>query len=411
MFCRYRKINILKHISIDYKKYLIVYIERNFMKKKNDEEKLNIAMIGHKRIPSREGGVEVVVEELSTRIIKMGHNVTCLNRRGHHVSGKSFNNSDIKEYKGVRIKNVWAIDKKGLAALTSSFLGSIIAAFSNYDVVHFHAEGPCAVILIPKLFGKKCVATIHGLDHKCPKWKGFAKKYIIFGEKCAAKYADEVIVLSKGVKKYFKDTYGRETILIPNGITRPKIIPAKEICNIYGLKNSEYILYLGRLVEGKGIEYLIEAFSRVKTNKKLVIAGGASDSDKFVNELKRLAKKDERIIFTGFVQGEILNELYSNAYVYTLPSDSEGMPLSLLEAMSYGNCCLVSNIPECIDVIEDKGVIFEQKNIDDLYKKLQILCDSREIVDQYRKVASDYICKKYDWDDIVERTLECYIKK
>jgi len=137
-------------------------------------------------------------------------------------------------------------------------------------------------------------------------------------------------------------------------VIKPELMDAKIIKSQYGLSGNDYILFLGRLVPEKGLRYLIEAFKQVKTDKKLVIAGDASDTDSFVHEIKDMAKDDKRIIFTGFVQGRILQELYSNAYVYVLPSDLEGMPLSLLEAMSYGNCCLVSNIPECTDVVEDK---------------------------------------------------------
>lgn len=129
-----------------------------------DVSKLNICMLGHKRIPSREGGIEIVVEELATRMVQLGYSVTCLNRRGHHVSGKQFDGKQekISDYKGVKLQSVITIDKKGLAAMTSSVFASIKAAFGRYDVVHFHAEGPCAMLWLPKLFGKRCVATVHG---------------------------------------------------------------------------------------------------------------------------------------------------------------------------------------------------------------------------------------------------------
>lgn len=126
------------------------------------KDKLNIAMLGHKRIPSREGGIEIVVEKLSTRMVKLGHQVTCFNRKGHHVSGSEFDGSQLSEYEGVKLKQVWTLDKKGLAAMTSSLSAAIKSAFGKYDVVHFHAEGPCAMLWIPKLFGKRCIATIHG---------------------------------------------------------------------------------------------------------------------------------------------------------------------------------------------------------------------------------------------------------
>ena len=317
------------------------------------EGKIRLAVFGQKRL-SREGGIEIVVKELCTRMAQNGCEVTCYNRAGHHVSGAEYDKTI--EYDGIRQKVVPTIEKKGLAAVSSSFFAALCSAFGRYDVVHIHAEGPAFFAWLPKMFGKRVVVTVHGIDWQREKWQsGLGSKFIHQGEKNAAKYADEVIVLSKGVQKYFLETYGRETHFIPNGVNRPEVREAKLITDHFGLEKDSYILFLGRLVPEKGIRYLVEAFKNVKTDKKLVIAGGSSDTDSFMEKVKDLAKGDDRILFTGFVQGAMLDELYSNAYIYTLPSDLEGMPLSLLEAMSYGNCCLVSDIPECAEVVEDKA--------------------------------------------------------
>lgn len=378
-------------------------------KKQNGTTHLNIAMLGHKRIPSREGGIEIVVEQLAVRLVELGHYVTCYNRRGHHVSGKDYDASKLKEYRGVQLRSVFTIDCKGLAAMTASVFASIRTALGNYDVVHFHAEGPCAMLWLPKLFGKRCIATIHGLDWQREKWKGgFASRYIQLGEKIAVKYADEIIVLSRGVQQYFQSTYGRETVFIPNGVSRPVIRDANLIQERFDLKRDSYLLFLGRLVPEKGLRYLVKAFKMVKTDRKLVIAGGGSDSNDFMEELKKMAAEDSRILFTGFVQGELLDELYSNAYIYILPSDLEGMPLSLLEAMSYKNCCVVSDIAECAEVVEDKAVIFEKSNVADLKEKLQMLCNDEKKVQEYKKNAADFICRKYNWDDVAMKTLALY---
>lgn len=253
------------------------------------------------------------------------------------------------------------------------------------------------------------MVTIHGIDWQREKWKsGFGSKFIRQGEKNAVKYADEIIVLSKGVQDYFKDTYGRETHFIPNGVNRPETREASLITEKFGLTKDSYILFLGRLVPEKGIRYLVEAFKNVKTDKKLVIAGGSSDTDSFMVELKELVKDDDRIIFTGFVQGQMLDELYSNAYIYTLPSDLEGMPLSLLEAMSYGNCCLVSDISECTEVVENKALIFKKSDVNELREKLQDACDHPEKVMEMKAQATDFICKKYNWDSVINETMELY---
>ena len=370
------------------------------------EKKLRVAMFGQKRL-SREGGIEIVVKELCTRMARDGCQVTCYNRSGHHVSGAEYDEKI--EYEGIRQKSVLTIEKKGLAAVSSSAFAALYSALGKYDVIHIHAEGPAFFAWLPKMFGKRVVVTVHGIDWQREKWKsGFGSKFIRQGEKNAVKYADEIIVLSKGVQDYFKKVYGRETNFIPNGVNRPKLRAAEQISEKFGLSKDSYILFLGRLVPEKGIRYLIEAFKQVKTDKKLVIAGGSSDTDSFERELKDLAKNDERIIFTGFVQGSLLDELYSNAYIYTLPSDLEGMPLSLLEAMSYGNCCLVSDIPECTEVVEDKALIFKKSDVSDLWEKLQDACNHPENVMELKKESADFICKKYDWDDVVEKTRELY---
>jgi len=382
-----------------------------FMPKKKD--KLKIAEIGHKRIPSREGGVEVVVEEISKRMVKLGHSVDAYNRKGHHVAGAEYDLVDynnLHEYEGIKIIKVPTIQRKGYAAMIYSMLASIAVIFRNYDVVHFHAEGPCAFIWLPSLFGIRTVATIHGIDWKrSEKWGSMASTFIHFGEKMAVDYADEIIVLSKQNAKYFKDTYNRDTVYIPNGIDSPNKREVDVIGSRWGLKKDGYMLLLARLTAEKGIHYAVEAYRNIDTDKKLVIAGGASDTENYVARLKELAGDDERIIFTGFVQGQELEELYSNAYLYCLPSDLEGMPISLLEAMSYGNCCLVSDIPECTSVIGENGARFEQGNVDRLRERMTYLINNPNVVAEYKKNAEDYILEKYKWDDVVDSTIKLYL--
>lgn len=375
------------------------------------KKKLKIAMLGQKHVLSNEGGIEKVVRELSTRLVSNGCDVTCYDRKNKHVMDSTENLPTLSEYKGVKIKNCFTIDKKGLAAVSSSFFGTLKILFSNAGVVHYHAEGPSAMIPIIKFLSKKrVVVTIHGLDWKRDKWgTGFASKYIKFGEKMAAKYADEIIVLSEGVKEYFKETYNRDTRFIPNGVTRPEVLKADIIRKKYNLGKDGYFLFLGRIVPEKGIHYLIDAYNQVSTSKKLVIAGGASDTDSYFEELKRKAQNNKNIIFTGFVQGQELEELYSNAYVYVLPSDLEGMPLSLLEAMSYGNCCLTSDIDECATVMEDYGLTFKKGDILDLSQSLQKLNNEVSIVQKLKSESTQFILGKYNWDDIADKTIRLYL--
>ncbi len=372
---------------------------------------MKIAMIGHKRIPSREGGIEIVVGKLCEEMVKRGHSVTAYNRKSRHVAGKEFDNGKHqKEYNGVKLVWVPTPNSSKLNAIVYSAFATLRAVLKGYDVIHFHAEGPSAMVPLAKLFGKRCIVTIHGLDWQRAKWGGFATKFLKFGEKTAAKYADEVIVLSKNVQDYFKNTYGRETVFIPNGIEMPEIKGNSLIKERYSLEKDGYILFLGRIVPEKGLHYLIDAFMKTDTDKKLVIAGSTSHSDEYVEEVNKLAENDNRIIFTGFVQGQELEELYSNAYIYCLPSDLEGMPISLLEAMSYSNCCLTSDIAECTEVCGDSAVSFKAGDVDDLHKKLYFLLKNPQEVQKYKSTAADYVCSKYNWQDVTEQTLKLYEK-
>ncbi|MBD5450640.1 MAG: glycosyltransferase family 4 protein [Lachnospiraceae bacterium] len=369
-------------------------------------------MIGHKRIPSREGGIEIVVEELAVRMAALGHRVDAYNRYGHHVSGKKYDQEygwkGRKFYKGVRVYIIPTFRRSSLNAIVYSFFATIRALFGRYDVLHYHAEGPCAMLWLPKLFRRRIVVTVHGLDWQRAKWGNFASYVIKFGEKMAAKYADEVIVLSENVQKYFADTYHRKVSFIPNGISRPGHQDAQLITEKYGLTKDSYLLSLGRIVPEKGLHYLIEAFSKIDTDKKLVIAGGNSHAVEYMDQIHRMAARDERVIMTDFVQGQMLEELYSNAYAFVLPSDVEGMALTLLEAMSYGDCCLVSDICENTEVVEDKAFVFRKGDTKDLQKKIEYLLEHPEVVQKYREQSADFICDKYNWDEVVDDTIRLY---
>lgn len=359
---------------------------------------MKIAMIGHKRIPGREGGIEVVVEELSTRMAALGHKVVVYNR-----SSKKFDKR--KSYKGVKLITIPTIETKSLDAVVYSFFASLHSLFGRYDVIHYHGIGPSAFLFIPHLFGIRTVVTVHGLNYKTPKWKGFGAKFMLLGEKISAKYADEVIVLSKEQQNYFREKYNRETTYIPNGVTllpnrSPDIIKKK-----YGLDKDSYLLFLSRLVPGKGVEYLIRAYKQVKTDLPLIIAGDAPFVNEFIESIKKEAEVDSRIRFIGFVEGEELQELYSNAKLFVFPSEAEGMPMCLLEAMSYGTQCLVSDIPENVEVGKQYVTTFQSQNTVDLRDKLKsILLGSEEVKPDSQK----YVKENYDWDSVVAKTMDTY---
>ena len=370
---------------------------------------MKVAMIGHKVVPSRRGGIEKVLTSLCPLLVELGDEVTCYNRTSDKIENEYLGTVKDGAFKGVKIKNAFTLNVKGIAAMMASFTAAIAVSFKKYDVVHFHAEGPCAALWIPKLFGKKCVATVHGLDWQREKWgKGFASKYIKFGEKCLVKYADEVIVLSQAAYDYFKETYGRETVIIHNGIEKPEKKELNLIEKEFGLIKNEYIGIISRLTAEKGIHYLIDAYKKVKTDKKLVIVGDTSDTDDYVALLKEKAGDNPNIIFTGFQSGERLEELYSNAYIMALPSDLEGMSMSLLEALAYGNAVLCSDIPENTSVAEDRAVYFKKSDVDDLAEKLQTLCNDSEKVAELKNGVDEFILSRYNWKDIAVKTSNLY---
>lgn len=363
---------------------------------------MRIAMIGQKRTGSREGGVEVVVGELARRMAELGQQVICYDRMGEGAPSEPY------EKDGYRIVPVKALDIKGLSALTSSFAATRAAIKDGADVIHYHAEGPCVPLRFVRSTGIRTVATIHGLDWQRAKWGGLASKYIKFGEATAAKCADALIVLSRGNQEYFKEAYGREATLIPNGITPGADLPAKEIFERWGLIQGSYVLYLGRIVPEKRPELLVEAFKQVKTDKRLVIAGDSSDTDGYAVALKEVAQNDPRVLFTGHVEGNLLSELYSNAYCYALPSDVEGLPMSLLEAMSHGLTCVTSDIAECADVLGKCGVTFPAGDPAALREALSGLIADSDCAARLGETARARVLDNYDWDSVVKRTLELY---
>lgn len=370
---------------------------------------MKIAMLGHKVIPSIRGGIETVLTNLCPILVEKGHDVTCYNRSTDKLENEFADMVTDKTFKGVKLKKALTLKMRGVSAMLASYTAAIAAAFGNYDIVHFHAEGPCAAMWIPKLFGKKCVATVHGLDWQRDKWgKGFSSKYIKYGEKQLIKRADEVIVLSENAGSYFLDTYNRQTVIIPNGISIPEKNEADIITEKYGLKKDDYICIISRLTEEKGIHYLIDAFKQIKTDKKLVICGETSDTDDYVAKLNKMAEGNDNIIFTGFITGKELSEMFSNAYVMCLPSNMEGMSMSLLESLSYGNCVLCSDIPENTSVAESYAEYFKKGSVEELKIKLQMLSDNPDKVCEYKQKAANYICSKYSWELTANATCDLY---
>jgi len=362
--------------------------------------RIKIAIIGSRGFPGFNAGVEKSLEEICPRLAERGHEVTL------YCSSKVATTETY--YKNIRLKRMPAIPTKHLETLSRTVFSAWDALFSQFDIVHYHSIGPALMSWISRLSpSSKTVVTVHGLDWQRAKWGFVARTSLRIGEQSAILFPHRTIVVSKHLKRYYKSQYKKDVTYIPNGVTVCKPLPENLIKEKWGLATGEYVFFVSRLVPEKECHTLIRAFLKVKTNKKLVIAGASWHSNEYVADLHKLAAEDSRIIFTGWAEGDLLNELYANAYLYCLPSTIEGLSLALLEAMSFGLCPLVSDIPENTDVVQDNGVAFKTGNVLDLTLKLQELVDHPQTVKCLGAAAKKSVLAEYSWDkncDDLEQT-------
>ncbi|MCD6435080.1 MAG: glycosyltransferase family 4 protein, partial [Clostridiales bacterium] len=364
---------------------------------------MKIAIIGQKGIPAKIGGVEKHVEGISLELAKMGHEVYVYTR-------PSYTDKNLAKYKNVNLISIPSINTKHLDAISHTFLACLDIIFNRkFDIVHFHSIGPSALIFMIKIFRPKLpiVATFHCQDYYHQKWNKFARGCLRIGERIACKSPDKVITVSEILKAYTNSRYNVEAEYIPNGAVLQTQEEAQEIKNIWNLEKDSYFLTTSRLIRHKGIHYAIQAYNNLKTDKKLVIAGNGFFTDDYARSLKELAHKNKNIIFTGVQSGKILAELYSNAYLLLQPSESEGLSLSLLEAMSYGTPILASDIPENKEALGGAGFTFKNKDTDDLEKKMRELLDFNLAKSKTEKEISR-IRDIYNWPKIVKDIVLVY---
>lgn len=346
-------------------------------------------------------GIEIFTEDVGSRLVKMRHNVTVYIMK-HYGTKEGV-------YKGIYIKAIPAIKSRSLEKLSASFVATMLEIISNKsDIIHFHAFGPSVFAIIPRILGKKVVVQGHGIEWKRSKWNALGKTFLRISEYPCVKFPHAITVVSKTQQKYLKQRYGIDSVYIPTGVNPPKILEPNLINEKFGLKGNDYILFAARLVREKGAHYLIEAFNRLNTSLKLVIAGDAPYEEKYKEELRLLAKKNSKIIFTGFVTGDLLAELFSNCYLFVLPSEIEGLPTALLEAMSYGNCCLASDIEENLEALNGYGYSFRNKDVNDLTVKMKHLIENPNLVNSIKEKAKEYVLKNYSWDTIATKMENFY---
>lgn len=370
---------------------------------------MRIAFIGQKGIPALSGGVEKHVENVAVRMAQAGHDVFVY-VRSHYVD------VSMKEYQGVTLVHVPSIQTKNLDAITHTFCATIHALFQGYDVIHYQSVGPTTLSFIPMvlMWKTKIIATFHCQDHFHKKWGWFAKMYLKFGEYVTCSVPDKTIVVSEGLQEYALQKYGRKAELIPNGAVIESGIGSDALAQ-FGIKEKRYVLSVGRLVKHKGVHYLINAFGQLEdTNKipnnfKLVIVGKHSETKEYEEYLKVMSHNRTNVIFLGEQTGRTLKQLFANAYLFVQPSESEGMSIALLEAMGYGLATVVSDIEPNKEVVADTGIVFENKNVDDLRDKLAyaLNCPESEIK-AYGHSAQTRILKQYSWDAIAKKTVKLY---
>lgn len=363
---------------------------------------MRVAFIGLRAIGICAGGIERHVEELALRMARQGIEVTVYCRKRYNTLGEGY-------FQGVRLVNLPALNTKHLEAISHTAL-AVLHALRGYDIIHIHALGPALLSWLPRLAGNRVVVTVHGLDFLRGKWGLLASGILRLGALVAAHCSSHTIVVSRQLRGYFAKRYAVDTTYIPNGISAPTLRPLQRLGR-FGLEKNSYILFLGRLVPEKGAHDLIEAFRACDCGLKLVIAGGSSHSDTYVESLHQAAANDERIVFTGPLFGEDKDEAFSNAALFVLPSLLEGMPIVLLEAMSYGCPVLASDIPECLEVVQEHTPpltwTFRAGNSHSLATMLGEVLASGERVDRGAR-AREAVLARYEWDGIVAETLQCY---
>ncbi len=373
-------------------------------------------MLGIRGFPNVQGGVEKHCEELYPRLADVGCEVTVFTR-------KSYVNLKVYKYKGVNLISLPCPKNKFLEAFLHTFIGIVVIRKFSPDILHIHAIGPSLFIPLVRLLGLKVVMTHHGSDYKRKKWGKLAKTVLKLGERWGCKWANCIITISGTISDHVRKEYKRDATIIPKGVTIPEILQSNNSLKEYGLDKGKYLLSVGRFVPEKGFHDLIDSFnqlsacnseSQYSNNQfsaqewKLVIVGDSDHEDKYSLRLKEKAYRTKNIIMTGFLTGEPLHELYSHAGLFVLPSYYEGLPIVLLEAMSFGLSCIASGIPANRDVellAEDR--FFRAGDISGLAKKINEFV-VKPLSEEEKETQLNGINEKYNWDKIAQKTLKVY---
>lgn len=369
---------------------------------------LKVCVLGTRGFPKVQGGVEAHCENLYPHLSQKGCEVIVFTR-------KPYVNTTIVAHKGVKLIPLFSTKNKFLEAFLHTLIGIFAARKYSPDILHVHAVGPSLFIPIARLLGLKVIMTNHGPDYQRKKWGKIAKIILKLGEKFGSNYANGIICISEPIANHIMKKYKRNVTVIPNGVTVPIILHTENALREYNLEKGKYLLAVGRFVPEKGFHDLIEAFNQLSTsnsrlsadNWKLVIVGKADHEDRYSLDLKEKASKNNNIVLTGFLSGKPLQELYSHAGLFVLPSYYEGLPIVLLEAMSYGLSCIASDIPanKSVELFGDR--FFKPGDIKILCAKIEEFID-KPLKEEERRRQINMIAERYDWEKIAEKTMEVY---
>ncbi|MBU4315095.1 glycosyltransferase family 4 protein [Patescibacteria group bacterium] len=375
---------------------------------------MHITFIGQKGVPSQYGGIETHVEELATRLVRLGNHVTVYTRPWYTPS-------DMDKYNGIVLKSLPSIHTKHLDAISHTLLATLHACIiERPDIIHFHGVGPSLLSWIPKILRPQAIIvnTFHCIDREHAKWGPIARASLQLGEKACAMFAHEVVAVSKTLVNYISVSYNKRVNYIPNGITPRRTAINDVIIAPFGLRSFEYIAMVARLVPHKGAHTLIDAWKLAREkepqllqNTKLAIVGGSAFTDDYVKQLHEQARGDSSIVFTDYQRGDVLKALFAGAKFIVHPSTSEGLPIAILEAMSFGKAVIASDIPENMEVICEYGIPFTTGSIDELSEKIIELAKDELYAASIGHSAREFVELDYNWDDIAKETQEMYEKR
>jgi glycosyltransferase involved in cell wall biosynthesis len=366
---------------------------------------MKIAYIGLKGLPGTFSGIETHVHELGTRLVKRGHEVVAYVRT-------RYTPREVRNDEGIRLQHLPTISTKHLDATVHSFLAGLDTLTQEYDIVHFHTIGPGCFAPLSRLSRAKVVTTIHRFDYLSGKWGWFARTCLRMAEQISLRVPHATIVVAPFLQDHYR-RQGHKVMHITNGVTLPPEAIGSAAITELGLEPGRYILFLGRLTPEKRPDWAIRAFQRIDgRGMRLVIAGGSSATDQYIRGLKAMAESaEDKIVFTGPVYGSLKDELFANARAFVLPSALEGLPITLLEAMSHGRPCLVSEIPPHRGVIHhgENGFLHRADDFDHLCQGLAGLMRASSFdLARIGNAAKREVAEKYNWETVVDQTEQLY---